>query len=536
MSMLRPVPFNRLTACVVAGLSLWVVGACGAGEPAAPSSAPAPAKAEEAKPAAEPAKAEPLPPGATVHPCAGAGRWFPDKADTLGRLIDAYLSGTVTEVGGKPVALIVPHAGYQFSGATAGKAFATLKGRSYKRVILMGLSHRAPVEGATVLGVDAYETPLGRIPVDAEVRDALLKCPVVKQQPAAHAGEHSVENQLPMLQRVLGNFKMIELLVGDLTDAQRGTLADAIRPFVDDASLLVVSSDFTHFGTNYGYTPFRDRVPENLRLLNDMAVQRIVQIDLAGWQTHLKQTRDTICGQNAIGLLLKVVEPWEDVRAARVAADMSGQQTGDFTNSVTYTSVALWRAGQGLTRAEQDTLLGLARETAAHFLKTGETLKPDAAKYDLTAALKTRGAAFVTLKNGGRLRGCIGHIVAVMPLYQGIIENACQACKDPRFVDNPISAKEEPSLEIEISVLSPMRRLLDLEKIQMGRDGLVMSRGRQRGVFLPQVPGEQGWNREQYLVNLCGKAGLPRDAYKDPETEIYRFSAQVFHEEKAAKP
>ncbi|MBE3071327.1 MAG: AmmeMemoRadiSam system protein B [Planctomycetes bacterium] len=544
MSVIGSASVRRLSLCVVAALCACAVGACSA-EESAPAEAPkvaaeatpaAPAPAPESvKPeAAAPGAAAPLPADAKVHPCAGAGRWFPPDADHLGKLVDAYLQNPPTDVGGKPAALIVPHAGYQFSGSIAGKAFAALKGQTYRRVILMGLSHRAPIEGASVLCAGAYETPLGRIPVDAAARDALLACPVVKEQPAAHEGEHSVENQLPLLQRAIGKFAMVELLVGDLSDAQRATLADALRPLIDAETLLVASSDFTHYGPNYGYVPFRDRVPESLRVLNDMAVAKITQIDLPGWDGYLKRTRDTVCGRNAIGLLLKVVEPWDDVRAARVAADMSGAQTGDYANSVTYASIVLWRAGKGLTEAEQETLLRLARETVAHFLKTGEPLKPDAAKYDLTAALKARGAAFVTLKNAGRLRGCIGHITAVMPLYQSIIENACQACKDHRFVDNPISAKEEPSLQVEISVLTPMRRLYDLEKIEIGRDGLVMTRGRQRGVFLPQVPGEQGWNREQYLVNLCGKAGLPNDAYKDPETEIYSFSAQVFHEPEAA--
>lgn len=473
--------------------------------------------------------------GATgkTHPCAGAGRWFPDDAERLARLVDAYVGVEPPSLGGPPVALIVPHAGYQYSGSVAGKAFAALKGHTYRRVILIGISHQMPIRGASVLRVDAYETPLGSIPVDIEARDAILACPVVTEQPAAHRTEHSVENQLPLLQRVAKDFKMVEVLVGDLTAAQRTDLADAVRPLVTDGTLLVVSSDFTHYGTNYGYVPFRDNVPKNLEMLNGMAVHRIVQIDLPGWEKNLVDTRDTICGRYAIGLLLKIVEPWEDIRAARVAFDMSGRQTGDWQNSVTYASIAMWRGGQGLTAAEQRTLLALARDTVTQFLKTGNRPDADPKKHDLTAALKADGAAFVTLKNAGRLRGCIGHIMAVGPLYQSIVENACQACKDFRFVDNPITSAEVPALEIEISVLTPTRRLHDLEKIVIGRDGLIMARGRNRGVFLPQVPVEQKWDRTQYLTHLCGKAGLPPDAWKDPATELYQFSAQVFHEEKA---
>lgn len=494
---------------------------------------------------AEPKPADPAPaasdetgassPSGKVHACAGAGRWFPADADQLGRLVDAYLSAQPPDLGAAPAALIVPHAGYQFSGSVAGKAYAALKGRSYARVIVIGFSHQMLVRGASVLRVDAYETPLGSIPVDTATVDTLLKCPVVTEQPAPHRTEWSTENQLPFLQRALKEFKMVEVLVGDLAADERTALADAVRPLADSATLLVVSSDFTHYGPNFGYVPFRDNIPKNLQMLNNMAVHRIVQIDLPGWEQHLTETRDTICGRNPIGLLLKVVEPWEDVQAAAVAADSSGRQTGDWTNSVTYTSLAFWRAGSGLADTEKQTLLRLARDTVTQFLKTG--VKPDAdpAKYDLTAVLKARGAVFVTLKNAGRLRGCIGHIVAVGPLCESVIENACQACKDPRFVTDPITEAEGPALTVEISVLSPTRRVHDLETIVVGRDGLIMARGSRRGVFLPQVPTEQGWDRTQYLTHLCGKAGLPSDAWKDPQTEVYRFTAQVFHEEKPKK-
>ena len=482
------------------------------------------------------------PQGATgaAHPCAGAGRWFPADSEKLGRLVDSYLSAQAPAIARPPVALIVPHAGYEYAGPVAGKAYGTLKGRSYKRVIVLGLSHQLPLRGASVLRVDAYETPLGKIPVDAEARDALLKCPVVKEVAAAHRTEHSDENQLPFLQRALGSFKLLDVLVGEMAPDQRTLLANAIRPLIDDATLVVVSSDFTHYGPNYGYggpagqaIP-RGRAPETLQRLNDMAVREILEVDVPGWDAFIEQTQDTICGRAGIGLLLKILEPWDDVRGSRVAYDTSGQITGDWTNSVTYAAVALWRAGEGLAKDEQATLLRLARDTVAHYMKTGEHLQADPAKYELTAALKSPGAAFVTLKNRGDLRGCIGHIVAVEPLYQSIINNACNACLDSRFADNRITLKEVPALSIEISVLSPMRRLDDLTKIVIGRDGLMMGLGRRQGLFLPQVPGEQGWNREQYLSNLCRKAGLPESALKDPQTEFYRFGAQVFGEQEAA--
>ena len=528
---------------------LILVGACSPATPqvspppapsvpaAAPPAAPAtPAAADVASAPASP-KAETAVPttSGAVQVCRGAGQWFPARAEALASVVDIYLSASTVELAQPPAALIVPHAGYEFSGITAGKTFATVKGRTYKRVIVMGLSHHVLLRGASVLRVDAYETPLGRIPADAEAREALLKCAVVSEQPAAHATEHSAENQFPFLQRALGNFKMVELLVGEMTPAQRSTLADALRPLLDSATLLVVSSDFTHYGPNYQYVPFTDHIPENLAALNNAALQQIFAVDVPGWDGYLAQTHDTICGQAGIGLLLKIMEPMDDMRGTSVATDYSGRVTGDWTNAVTYSGIVFWHAGDGLTKAEQKTLLSLARDTAAAFVKTGRAPEFDPAKYALTPALKAPGAAFVTLKNGGELRGCIGHIVAIEPLYQSVMENACQACRDPRFTARPIKEVEVPALSVEISVLSPMRRLMDVQKVQVGRDGLLMSRGRQHGLLLPQVPGEQGWNREQFLEGLCQKAGLPRDAWKDPQTEIFRFSAQVFGEEKPEK-
>jgi hypothetical protein len=470
-----------------------------------------------------------------VHPCAGAGRWFPDDPRKLREACDGFMAGDAAPIPQAPIAIISPHAGYQFSGAVAGRGYAVLKGRPYARVILLGPSHRAYVRGASVLRADAYDTPLGRIPVDAAVRDTLLKTPGVSTQPAAHASEHSVENQLPFLQAAIGPFKMIELLVGDMAEGDRAVLAAALRPLLTDGTLLVVSSDFSHYGPSYGYVPFKDNVPDQLRVLNDLAAQEILQVDLEGWAKFLSETRDTICGQSAIGLLLKVLEPMDDVQGLRVAFDTSGRQLGDYTNSVTYASFVFWRGGAGLSEAEQQALLRIARDAVRHFLKAGKAPEFDAAKANLTPALKAPGAVFVTLKNKDDLRGCIGHIVAYRPLYLSVIENACNACRDPRFTAAPITEKEGPQLTVDISVLTPMRRLTDPQQVRVGKDGLMMARGRARGVLLPQVPTEQGWNREQFLEATCRKAGLPSGAWKDKDTEIYRFSAQVFSDKPEEK-
>ncbi len=459
----------------------------------------------------------------------GAGTWFPADPDSLRAMVERYLAPSDGRfVSNKPVALIVPHAGYQYSGAVAGTAYATIRGHSYRRVIVLGISHRTPLRGASVLDVAAYETPLGRVPVDGEVRDALLESDLVTVQPTAHVEEHSVENQLPMLQQVLGDFEVVGVLVGEMTADERAELGSALRNLIDDETLLVASTDFTHHGPAYGYTVFDDEVPERLRSLNDMAAQELIELDTRGWDSFLERTEATICGRNAVGLLLTVFEPDSDVGANRLAVDMSGRMTGDWTNSVTYAALAFWQIGDRLGDGDQKTLLRLARDAATSYFDSTVVLAER--HYQMSHRLMAPGAAFVTLEDGPVLRGCVGHITAVEPLYLSVARNAFRSGQDPRFEAEPVTADEVGELAIEVSVLTPLRRLVDPEAIVVGRDGLFVVRGQQHGVLLPNVPIKEGWDRAEFLAAACLKAGLPPDAWEDPETEMYRFEAHVFGE------
>jgi AmmeMemoRadiSam system protein A len=183
-----------------------------------------------------------------------------------------------------------------------------------------------------------------------------------------------------------------------------------------------------------------------------------------------------------------------------------------------------------LTKAQQRTLLELARAQIGQFVRTKGrvNIPPDDPRLDDT--LRADGAVFVTLKNRGRLRGCIGTIIAHEPLYESVLDNAVQACQDPRFHMDPITPEELDAVDIEISVLGPLRRVQSPDEVVVGRDGLLLTLGPCRGVFLPQVPGEQGWDREAYLQNIGRKAGVGVDAYKDPRAVLETFTAQVFGE------
>jgi MEMO1 family protein len=471
-------------------------------------------------------------PEATTRPAYCAGNWYPADSTALAKEIDDLLArAEPPALTDRPVALISPHAGYRFSAPTAATGYKCLQGQAYQRVIVMAFSHR---NAATYAGVDvprdltAYHTPLGDVPLDRAACAALLGRSGFAAHPGVDRDEHSLELQLPFLQRVCPGFQLVPLLVGRMTDADYTTAARAILPLVDANTLLVASSDCTHFGPNFGYEPFKDNVPDKLRELADAAAAPLLKCDFDGFAEHLARTQDTICGRGPISLLLRILAMQGGAAGVRAGFETSGHLTGDWTNSVTYQSIVFTRPPSTLTRPEQTELLRLARQTVTAVLEDKPPPKP--APDSLPAALRADGACFVTLENHDQLRGCIGNMEAMGPLYQAVIRNATLACQDSRFVANPVTAKELDQLHIEISYLTPMKRVAKPDEIVVGRHGLLIGLGGNRGVLLPQVAYERGWSRTEFLGETCRKAGLPLEAWKRPEAEIYSFTAEVFGE------
>lgn len=469
----------------------------------------------------------------TVRPAYCAGDWYPAEAANLGRLVDDLLTkAPPPKIEGRPLAIIAPHAGYRFSAPVAAAAYRGLRDQKYSRVIVIAFSHRY---ASAYRGVDvpkdlaACRTPLGDIPIDRAVCDALLKKPGFSAHPGVDRGEHSLELQLPFLQRTIKEFRLVPLYVGQMAPEDYTTAAEALLPWLDDQTLLVASSDCTHFGPNYEYQPFKEDVAKNLRKLADEAAATIEQCDVDGFLEHLAKTGDTICGRGPITLLMRALSMKAGASAVRTAIDMSGNMMNDWTNSVTYQSFVFTRRPGTLGPKERDVLLKLARQTVTAVLKKEPPPNPKAD--DLLPAVRKDGACFVTLQNHGELRGCIGNMIAQGPLYKGVIENAINATtRDYRFADNPVTAKELPEIHIEISYLTPMKRIADTKEVIIGRHGLYIVLGMRRGVLLPQVAYERGWSRDEFLAQVCRKAGLPLDAWKEPSAEIYSFEAEVFGE------
>ncbi|MBD3161036.1 MAG: AmmeMemoRadiSam system protein B, partial [Candidatus Eisenbacteria bacterium] len=286
-----------------------------------------------------------------------AGAWYPRDAADLRGDIERYLAA-----GGKPDpkvrAVIVPHAGYQFSGPTAGRGFATVRGRTFDRVILLGPSHTLGLSGVALPDEDAWRTPLGDQPVDRAAIGTLLERKGFAVLPRAHAQEHCLEIELPFLQVALEpGFRILPMVVGQLDDDLRAEVAAGVRALLDATTLVVVSSDFTHFGPNYGYVPFRDSIPDKIRELDEGAIRAIHRLDPEEFLDYVDDTGATICGMQPIGVLLTLfAESGGKVETLGYAR--SGDLLDDFSNSVSYAAVVLkpriaWTAAPP-TPAEQE--------------------------------------------------------------------------------------------------------------------------------------------------------------------------------------
>lgn len=469
-----------------------------------------------------------------VRKSAISGSWYPGDAETVKKVLDSYLANAKqTSVPGKIIAMIVPHAGWRYSGQTAAVNYKLLKnsGQKIKTVVVIGPSHTYPFYGASIPNVTHYETPLGLVPVSEKARE-LLKEPLFKTVPQAHLREHSIEIEIPFLQHTLGSFELVPILVGDATDKDIARMAESLSKIMDDETLIVVSSDFTHYGPNYRYIPFTSDVPDNIRKLDFGAVNAILNISPEKFSEHLRKTQDTICGRKPILLLLNYLQG-KNVKAEFLEYQTSGNLTGDYRNSVSYVDIVFYEPKQEeLTAQDKKELLKLARQTLETYLATGQ--KPKVNADIMSKALTKKQGCFVTLNKNGQLRGCIGHILPQEELYKCVIDNAVNAAvNDRRF--KPVTYDELKDIEVEISVLTVPERVpfangQDLkEKLEPMKDGVVLKRGWHQSTYLPQV-WEQLPDKEMFLSRLCIKGGMQPTCWQDNTTQVYKYNAIVFDE------
>ncbi len=469
-----------------------------------------------------------------VRKPAVAGTWYTDdpaalRAEMLGYLarVDKILTGVTVR------ALVAPHAGYAYSGLCAAYAFRQLQGRQVDRVFLIGPSHYVHVRGASIAEVDAYETPLGMVRLDGEAVAALRACPLVTNVPAAHTREHALEIELPFLQTVLNEFRLVPIIIGTLSPDEARELGARIKAVMGPRDVIVASTDFTHYGAAFGFAPFRDKVRERLTELDMGAAQLVLARDIPGMYRYAAQTGITWDGVIVCAVMAAALP--DNLHGEVLTYYKSGDADDDYQHSVSYVALALYDRAEklpaaateehGLTAQEKQTLLRIARDTLERHVRKQPL--PELEDGALTPRLRARAGAFVTLHERGQLRGCIGYIEGRAPLAETVMQNACNAAtRDPRFP--PVQPDDLKDIEIEISVMSPLRKAASPADVIAGTHGVVLKKGMHQGVFLPQVATEQGWDRETFLRQLGHKAGLDANAYKT--AELWLFTAEVFGE------
>ncbi len=459
-----------------------------------------------------------------------AGTWYPAEPGELKIMINSFLTRTsaTSSSDGKDelMGLVVPHAGYAYSGQVAAYGYDLLQKQHFDTIVIIGPSHRAAFDYVSVYDQGGYRTPLGLVPVDTEFIDRLkMQDPKLHYVSRAHKQEHSVEIQLPFLQIVQPGCRIVPLVMGSQNIATCETLAaalaDTIRSFTGKKRvLLVASSDLSHY---YDADTAKEKDRRIVNALNSLSPDNLLQC--------LATRSCEACGGGAILTVMKALMRLGANKSVVLKYGDSGDTTGDKQRVVGYLAAAIFKisAQSSGTKMQRVSLADrkLLHEIARQSIKARLDGKPYVLPKIRSALLNEPGAAFVTLKKNGQLRGCIGYIVAREPLAESVSEMALAAAfEDPRFP--PLQKSEYGELHYEISVLTPLRRIEDPQQVRVGTHGVLLRKGGHSGLLLPQVPVEYGWNLEEFLDNTCRKAGLPKACWKDEATEIYTFSAEVF--------
>jgi len=478
-----------------------------------------------------------------IRPAAVAGQFYPSDPAQLTQTVDGYLASAKAPArAARLIALIVPHAGYPYSGKVAAQAYRILKGNAISTVVIVGPSHHTRVQGAALCSAQAWETPLGKVAADTELVAALARREGFAVDDAAHSPEHCIEVQLPFLQRALGEFRLVGVLMSDFSRENCARVAKGLAETLGGRSaLLIASSDMSHYPA-YDDACKSDR--EMLEAIRTLDPEKVLAKDA---ELMRRGTAGLVCTLCGLGPVVAVMEAAKKLGAEQVevlgyansgdaapetrdrvvgycAVAISGKETAKMTQEPPENTEK--SAGAPLDRDQQRKLLRLARRAIEEYVRSGKVIE---VSEDDSALTQPRGV-FVTLRCGDMLRGCIGDLEGREPLYLNVRDKAiASATQDFRF--EPVRPNEVRDLHIEISVLSPMWRETDPSKIVAGKHGVLVCQGRRAGVYLPQVATEQDWTCEQMLNHLCQfKAGLPADAWKHG-AELYCFTAQVFGED-----
>ena len=442
-----------------------------------------------------------------IRPAAVAGTFYPAKAHELREVIKTMLAA-VADNASPPKAVIVPHAGYIYSGSTAARAYASLRNikQQIKRVILLGPAHRVYVKGMALSAASAFATPLGNISIDMEAVNRIKHLPQVQVLNEAHTQEHSLEVQLPFLQLSLDSFTLLPLVVGKVTPEEVAEVLDLL--WGGDETLIVISSDLSHY---HDYTS-----SQRIDAETSAAIERLDFEQIAPEQA---------CGCRPMSGLLYIARQ-RGMQVNRLGLCNSGDMAGSRDRVVGYGAWSLHEK-QMLDLEQRQQLINIARQSIEQGFTTHQSLKMDLNNY--SGELCETRASFVTLKINNQLRGCIGTTEAIEPLVTSIANSAYNAAfRDPRFA--PLNTDEYENINLSISVLTPQQAIAFntetelLNQLRAGRDGLTIKKGTHKATFLPTV-WESIPDPNTFLAQLKLKAGIKVD--EQVET-AWRYAAESF--------
>ena len=466
-----------------------------------------------------------------------SGSFYPSSPVKLTSMLEDLFALASPKETQNTFAIISPHAGYIYSGAIAASAFNQIdSNKKYKTIFIIGSSHRFSFEGASIYDKGNFKTPFGEVEADIETAENIIKSDTVFQFNADyHIPDHCIEVQLPFLQYYLKNdFKIVPILIGtnNLTICKK--IADGLKEYLSSDHLFVISTDFSHY-PSYEDALIIDKNTADAIIKNDVEVfSKNCKIYNLSNTTNLQTP---ICGLSAVISFLHITETLKDIEIKQIRYSNSGDVSQDSSAVVGYWAMAfssdsICKKGESnsefsLTQKDKKDLLHIARETLENYIKTGKRPTIDTSNFSPT--IKQNCGAFVTLKINENLRGCIGRFNPEEPLYKIIQEmTISSATQDYRF--KPVNKSELNDITIEISVLSPLKKINSPEDFILGKHGIYMTKGNSSGTFLPQVADETGWTKEEFLGHCAqDKAGIGWDGWK--QATLYVYTAIILGEE-----
>lgn len=470
-----------------------------------------------------------------------AGQFYPGNAEDLNIELQRLFSKAASiSLNGNTMAIISPHAGYVYSGAVAAAAFMQIDPeKEYENVFIVGSSHRFSFDGASVYTGGNFRTPLGIVPVNIKLsRELTAASYIFTDRSDAQMSEHSLEVQLPFLQyRLKKPYRIVPIVIGTQNASNCRRIAEILRPYLTPSNLFIISTDFSHY-PGYKDACRVDRLTAEAILTNDPEV--LLETITRNEQAGIPGLSTCLCGWTSVLTLMYMTEKMPGVRYSLVDYKNSGDAAGIGSKSrvVGYYAISAGHlASQSANTADQpdemisdkdrQVLLNLARDAIVSRLsgKQQGTLGDD----KLSPALLQRAGVFVSLYKQGKLRGCIGRFSTDNPLHLLVKEIAVSsALHDHRF--SPLRTEEIPSIKIEISVITPLKKINSIDEFELGRHGIYIKKGANTGTYLPQVALNTGWTKEEFLEHCSSdKAGIGRDGWK--EAELFTYEAIIIKEE-----